>query len=422
MARPRGREDNGAMNAAPPARPGNSMATQWLLNIGHAIDHMFLLIFATAVTSIAADFGVARWEDLMPYSVAAFFFFGIGSLPSGKLGDQWGRRRMMTVFFFGMGASALLVSLTQSPLQMALALAVMGCFASIYHPVGIPMLVQGATRPGWTIGINGLVGNLGVAAAAVTTGFLVKYLGWRMAFAVPGVLCLVFGCAFALLATREHAAPAKKKASAAALPPGVSMARLLLVMTVAATAGSLLFNFSTNSNYELLTDRLRSILQDPARVGVLLALTYTAASFAQLVVGHLIDRMPLKGLYLGIVGIQALLLALSSMADGWVFYGLQFLFMAAIFGAIPFTDAMIVRFVDDGMRSRVSGMRLAVSFGASSVAVWLIGPVVKQAGFATLLGVMTATSVIALLVVSQLPATPAPRRREAEAVPASKAA
>ena len=29
-----------------------------LLNIGHAADHMFLLIFATAVASIAADFGM----------------------------------------------------------------------------------------------------------------------------------------------------------------------------------------------------------------------------------------------------------------------------------------------------------------------------------------------------------------------------
>ena len=410
------------MDASQPTRAGNSMATQWLLNIGHAIDHMFLLIFATAVTSIAADFGMARWEDLMPYSVAAFFFFGIGSLPAGKLGDHWGRRKMMTVFFFGMGAAALLVSVTQSPMQMALALAVLGCFASIYHPVGIPMLVQGAARPGLTIGINGLVGNLGVAMAAVTTGLLVKYLGWRMAFVVPGVLCLLFGCAFALLATREETAPAKKKASAAAMPAGVSMARLLLVMTVAATSGSLLFNLSTNGNYELLSDRLRSILQDPAGVGALLALVYTAASFAQLVVGHLIDRMPLKGLYLGIVTAQALLLALATLADGWVFYALQFLFMTAIFGAIPFTDAMIVRFVDDSMRSRVSGLRLAISLGASSLAVWLIGPVVKQAGFAALLGVMAATAVVSLLVLTQLPATPAPERKKLTGVPAGGAA
>ena len=35
--------------------------TTLLLNIGHALDHMFLLIFATAVTSIATDFGIERW-------------------------------------------------------------------------------------------------------------------------------------------------------------------------------------------------------------------------------------------------------------------------------------------------------------------------------------------------------------------------
>ena len=391
------------------ARTGNSMATQWLLNIGHAIDHMFLLIFATAVTAIATEFGIARWEDLMPYGVAAFFFFGIGSLPSGRLGDHWGRRNMMLVFFFGMGASALLVSVTQSPLQMALALALLGCFASIYHPVGIPMLVQGAVRPGWTIGINGLVGNLGLAVAAVTTGFLVKYFGWRMAFAVPGAICLLVGIAFAVLATREQGAPAKKK-GASGTHQGVSMARLFLVMTIAATSGSLLFNFSTNSNYELLTHRLRGILQDPAQLGVLLALVYAAASFTQLLVGYLIDRVALKTLYLRVIALQAVLLAASMAVDGWLFYAVQFLFMATIFGAIPFTDAMIVRFVDDSMRSRVSGMRLAVSLGASSLAVWLIGPLVKQAGFTALLGVMAATSVVTLLVLSQLPSTPAPNR------------
>ena len=142
-----------------------SSSTRYLLNLGHAIDHMFLLIFAVAVTSIALDFGIARWEDLMPYSVAAFFFYGVGSLPAGRLGDRWGRRPMMLVFFFGMGAAALLVSQTNTPLQLAMALSVLGCFASIYHPVGIPMLVQHASRPGWTIGVNGLCGNPQVVVA-----------------------------------------------------------------------------------------------------------------------------------------------------------------------------------------------------------------------------------------------------------------
>src|ERR671918_1282065 len=154
-----------------------------LLNVGHGVDHMFLLIFATAVASIAVDFGYSNWEDLMPYAVGAFALFGIGSLPAGRLGDLWGRRAMMIVFFAGMGCSALLIATATGVWHLAIALTVMGAFASIYHPVGIPMIVQGSTRPGFTIGVNGLAGNLGTAAAAILTGFLVKHFGWRMAFA-----------------------------------------------------------------------------------------------------------------------------------------------------------------------------------------------------------------------------------------------
>lgn len=91
---------------------------------------------------------------------------------------------------------------------------------------------------------------------------------------------------------------------------------------------------------------------------------------------------------------QLVALLLAIYADGWGFYLAQLLLMAAIFGAIPFTDAMIVRYVDDSMRSRVSGMRLAVAFGASSLAVWLIGPIVKSSGFTTLILVMVGTSCI----------------------------
>lgn len=381
--------------------------TRILLNLGHAVDHMFMLIFATAVTSIAAEYGILRWEDLMPYSVAAFFCFGIGSLPAGKLGDQWGRRPMMIVFFVGIGAAAIVVSLTTSPIQLAFALALLGLFAAIYHPIGVPMLVQGEQRPGWAIGINGLVGNLGLAGAAIVTGFLIKYFGWRTAFLVPGIASLLCGVLFAMYATRESASPAKKKTTGGG-NASISIAKLLLIMTMAATSGSLLFNFSTNSNYELLTDRFQQISQDPAYIGTLLAAVYAVASLAQLVIGNLLDKCSLKALYMWVIALQGVFLLLSTMTDGWGFYAVQFLFMAAIFGAVPFNDAMIVRFVDDSMRSRIAGMRLAVSLGASSLAVWLIGPVVKQAGFTALLWVMVATSVVTFIVVCNLPKTPKP--------------
>jgi len=384
--------------AAAPHRP-----TQLLLNLGHAIDHMFLLIFATAVTAIAQDFGLARWEDLMPYGVLAFLMFGLGSLPAGKLGDQWGRRVMMVVFFVGIGVASIGVALTHTPLQLALALGLLGTFAAIYHPVGIPMLLQGASRPGWTIGVNGLAGNLGIAVAALVTGFLVKHLGWRAAFIIPGVVAIACGLAFARLA-RAESQPAARKASAGGAAHGVSLTRILLVMTLGSTTGNLLFNLSTNANYELLADRLREVTRDPATLGALLAAVYALASLMQLVVGKLIDRVSLKQLYLGVILLQGMLLALATQLSGWAFYAALLACMAMIFGAVPFTDAMLARYVDDRVRSRVAGLRLTISLGASSAAVWLIGPLVKGAGFTTLLWVMAATSLVTLVVVTRLPA------------------
>src|SRR5262249_40873272 len=46
----------------------NASSTALLLNVGHALDHLFLLIFATAVSAIAAEWGMI-WQDLMPYTV-----------------------------------------------------------------------------------------------------------------------------------------------------------------------------------------------------------------------------------------------------------------------------------------------------------------------------------------------------------------
>jgi MFS family permease len=382
-----------------------------LLNVAHAIDHMFLLIFATAVASIAAEFGFTRWEDLMPYGVGAFVLFGLGSLPSGRLGDLWGRRRMMLVFFFGIGAAAILAALTQNAWQLAAALTLLGAFASIYHPVGIPMLLQSTRNPGAVIGVNGLAGNMGIAVAALSTGFMVQWVGWRAAFALPGLLAIGCGWLFARWCPHETEAPSRRNTKAAVSLPPKLLARVLVVMTAAAATGSLLFNFTTNGNAQLLAERFRGVVEDPALLGMMLAAVYALASLAQVVVGRLIDRVALKPLYLAIAIAQIPLLMLAARAQGWWLLALLLAVMVVIFGSIPFTDAMIVRYVDDRIRSRVAGARLTVSIGISSLAVWLLGPVVKTFSFSALLLSMAAIAACTVAVVLWLPG-----ERQADAV------
>jgi len=387
--------------------------TSLLLNAAHALDHLVLLVFASAVATIAIEFGIDRWEDLMPYTAGAFIMFGLGSIPAGRLGDLWGRRKMMLVFFWGIAASCAAVALTQSPIQIAIALSVMGAFSSIYHPVGIPMLLSSTKTPGLTIGVNNLAGNMGLAIAAILTGFMVKYFGWRAAFLLPAVLSAVMGLMFARLAPEELHAPAKKKASAHPIPRAIAI-RALTVITIASTSGSLLFNFTTNGNTELFRERFIGIVSDPATLGMLVACVYAVAAFSQVIVGILIDRMAMKPLFLGIVLSQIVLFGLAAQSSGWMLFACALGFMAAIFGAIPFLDAVIVRYVDDQMRSRVAGIRLAVSFGVSGVAVYLLGPIVKASSFETLFIAMAVIACCTAFTVSWLPSERAIRAATAE--------
>ena len=373
-----------------------------LLNVGHALDHLFLLIFATAVSAIAIDFGMGRWEDMMPYTVGAFLMFGLGSIPAGRLGDLWGRRPMMIVFFLGIGASSIAVAFTQTPMQMAIALTVLGVFSAIYHPVGIPLLVQKSSRPGFTIGVNGLAGNLGIAMAALLTGFLVAWQGWRMAFIVPGLVSIVCGVLFAWLAPQEQMAASQKKRVSVQLPKNLAI-RTFVVMVGTATTTSVLFNITTNVNTQLLAEKLDGLVSNPSHMGFLLAAIYALASLAQLVVGRLLDKFPVKPLFFSILFLQIVMFALASQSSGWVWYAAAIGYMVMVFGSIPFGDNMVVRYIDDSMRSRVSGTRIAISFGISSLAVYLLGPIVKHAGFTQLMVGMTAVATVGALIVFFLP-------------------
>ena len=163
-----------------------------------------MLVFATAAAlTLAREWGMS-YAELIPYATPGFVAFGLFSLPAGWLADKWSREGMMLVFFFGIGISAVATALAQSPLQMAFGLFAIGVFGAIYHPVGIPLVIQGYVKTGLRIAVNGVFGNLGVASAALLTGYLVDQSGWRSAFIWPGLVTIVIGVGYAFLVARGH--------------------------------------------------------------------------------------------------------------------------------------------------------------------------------------------------------------------------
>jgi MFS family permease len=125
-----------------------------------------------------------------------------------------------------------------------------------------------------------------------------------------------------------------------------------------------------------------------------------------LIVGRLIDRLPVRPLFQSIVAMQVLAFIIAALTSGWWFCGALLFYMVAVFGAIPFSDTLIARFIDDNNRSRVAGVRIAVSFGVSSITVLLLGPLVKMGGFTNLLFGMAVVAVSTWAALWWLPDTP----------------
>ena len=83
--------------------------------------------------------------------------------------------------------------MARTPVEIGIGLFVIGVFASIYHPVGLAIVTAKWRNTGMRIAVNGVWGNLGVASAALLTGWMIDNAGWRAAFVLPGVVSIGAG-------------------------------------------------------------------------------------------------------------------------------------------------------------------------------------------------------------------------------------
>jgi MFS family permease len=331
--------------------------------------------------------------------VAGFIAFGAFAIPAGWLADHWSRYRMMAVFFFGIGGSLFLTGFAQTSWQIAAGLAVTGMFAAIYHPVGIAMLVAAPKNLGMALGWNGLWGNLGLATAAIVSGALMDLWGWRTAFFIPGLAAIATGVLFLVLVP-DPGPVAKKSKSIGLHVDARTMTQIFAILLIATACGGVIFNSTTVAMPKIFDERLRALTQTNLGLGALVAIVYTAAAFAQVVMGKLIDRFEMRRLMMSVGLVQIPLLALAATLDGWPMLIVALCMMMAIFGQIPLNDAIVGKYVADEYRARVLAVRYVVSLGVAAVAVPLIAILHRTEG-----GFRNVFMVLAALAVAMLAAS-----------------
>lgn len=381
------------------------------LNVGHALDHLFLLIFPTVVLAMAPEFG-RPYSEMLPLALGGFIMFGAGSIPAGWLADRWSRRGMMVVFFVGIGAASVLTGFTRTPWQVAAGITLIGTFGAIYHPVGIAMLVSGRDKVGRVLGVNGVFGNLGVAFAALIAGALAHWFSWRVAFIVPGIVSIVIGVAFAALVPEVRMTAMAGKGEAKQVFSRALLVRVFAILLVTTLCGGIIFNSTTVAMPKIFDERLTALVDTTLGIGVLVSGVYIFAAMAQLVVGHLLDRGTIKGVLVPVVGLQVPLLLAAAFSDNYLMLLTALAMMFFIFGQIPINDAMVAAYTDERWRARALAVRYVVSFGASAFAVPLIALMHRYSSdfryLFFVLAAISATMFCAALFMPSQAAKPAP--------------
>ena len=372
------------------------------INIGHFLDHFMMLIFAKAAFDAGRHFGLS-YDEIIIYGTLGLFLFGAAAPLAGWLADKYSRSLIIIIYPFGVSLGAFLCFLSSSPIMLGFSIGVIGFFAAIFHPVGIAMLIRDSNKVGIRLGVNGVWGNMGVAAAPVLTGFIILNSNWQLSFLVPSLICFIFGIAqlrgFKEIDIKEE--KTKQKISNG-LVEGWKIVLLSLTMTT--LAGGFIFGSLTFLIPRIFEVNLSGISVDIAITGLLAGIVYAIASLSQVGVGYLIDRYSPK-IILGFVGIgQFFLIYLSSLYIDYALFFVMLMAMFFVFGQVPITDAILVRYVDDQWRARILSVKFLINLCAGASVLPLVSLFLGYGyTFSDLLTILSCLAIFVVISAYMLP-------------------
>jgi FSR family fosmidomycin resistance protein-like MFS transporter len=395
--------------------------------IGHFLHHVLTGLFLTLVIVLERVWE-RPFDELIGLWAMGAFLIGAGAPLAGWLADRFGHDRMMASFFLGAGAATIAAGLTAGPGTMTLALCGLGLFGAIYHPVGLAWVTQAAplaTR-GRVMGLVGIAGSLGVAAAALVAGGLAALFGWRVALMLPGAVTLATGMVLAILialgrfsavghvtTATGHRAPPDDVATPERTPLVV-----MAVLFVTLACGSILFNAFSTAAPKWLSEALGTT--DMARIGALVGLVFLFGSIAHLIGGWLADRVPLKPLYVASFAVKLPLLLVAGLVGGWQAVAVAAAFTMVMDIGVPAENLLLARYSSGRRRGLAFGIKYAMGFIAAPLGVGMVAALhgVADLGFLAMFLVLAGLTLAMLLAALALPGAAAAQPLRPQALPA----
>ena len=348
------------------------------INISHFLDHFMMLIFAKAAYDAGKTFGLT-YDEIIAYGAVGFLFFGAFAPLAAHLSDKTSRSFLMIVYHFGIGVASILAAVSANIWFFAFSLSLIGIFAAIYHPVGVAMLLAKNKNNGLRIGINGVFGNMGVAAAPLVTGFILFYGNWRLCFLLPGIFCILYGLKFlcALKIGQDNETATKDNLDQ---PFARNWIRALSSIGLSTLSAGFIFGTMTFIIPRYFETSLSNISTSVVITGLLAGVVYAIASFSQIFVGKMTDKFSPKLIMLVVSVGQIVFIYFSSVFENWSLFFMSLFAMAFVFGQVPINDIILSRYVPDRKRAKILSIKYVLNLSAGA-SVLPICSLMMQNGF-----------------------------------------
>jgi len=274
----------------------------------------FALASTTAALSFIATFGLVK---------------ALTNLVAGRLGDRYGRRRVLLVGWLFALPVPLLIIWAPSWSWIVFANVLLGINQGLAWSTTVIMKIDlvGPHRRGLAMGLNEFAGYLAVAVTALATGWIAEAYGVRPAPFYLGIAFSAVGLALTLLFvrdTREHVALEAQSRPAEGTDGPVPSTRSLLAASVwrspalsSASQAGLVNNLNDGLAWGLFPLFFTAAGLSLGQVGVLASLYPGVWGAAQLWTGAWSDRVGRRPLIVWGMGVQAVALALTSATTGF---------------------------------------------------------------------------------------------------------
>ena len=392
----------------------------------HFMVHLYENSFGGILKSLQNEWG-GDYAAIGTLGLPLFFLFGLMAVPGGWLADRYGSKRILLACLFGASLASLSASFTRElfgihpMVVLGFLLAVLGVFVGLYHPAGLSFISRGVERKGRAMGIHGILGNLGLAAAPFSATWLASAFGWRSAFLVMAVPAAFLGVALLLneFEVQEGTGKGSGSFSWKDLAPREEgphrISPILLLYAISAFNGltyRMILVYLPSYYRERIGEATFFSLSGMVLAGFLTTAVLLIGTIGQWGGGRLADRGNAERLYFLTFAVTAPLAWIVGRSTGAVLLLSSVIFSVVFFSMQPLKNYILAHHAPRKAQGLTFGFIFFLEFGIGSFGSSVGGAIADRWGLASVFYVCS----ILLALMACVAALLLPRRVSTEAV------